>query len=64
MVFLVLLLFTGLLPVWRCIVDWWAVRRYGRQAWDSHGPEEQLQARRLGKIKLALFHNQQKGKIE
>lgn len=64
LVFLVILVLTRGLSVWRCLVDWLAVRRYGRQAWDSHGPEEQLQARRLGKIKLALFHNQQKGKIE
>ena len=61
MVFLVLLLFTGLLPIWRCIVDWWAVARYGRAAWDSHGPEEQTIRRRQGAVKL--FSNPKKGQI-
>mgnify|MGYP003294186969 CR=1 FL=1 len=44
LVFLVILIRTGLLEIWRCLVDWWAVARFGRAAWDSHGPEEQAAA--------------------
>lgn len=57
--FLVILLYTDLLPVWRCLVDWWAVARFGRAAWDSHGRDEQAVRRRQGTI--AIFSNPKKG---
>jgi len=48
-VFLWLLIANGM-TVWRAVVDWWAVARFGRPAWDSHGPDERAETIGLGCI--------------
>ena len=35
------LLYRNGMGLWRSIVDWWAVSRFGHEAWHSHLPEEQ-----------------------
>lgn len=51
LIFLYLLILNGM-PVRRALVDWWAVARFGGQAWRSHGPAENVAARDCGSIAI------------
>jgi len=48
-VFLWLLIANGMTAL-RAVVDWWAVVRFGRASWDSHGPDERAETIGLGCI--------------
>ena len=38
--------------LWRSIVDWYAVSRFGRDAWHSHLPDERRLVAEMGEIRF------------